>query len=453
MVGFHLISMFNVVLFDRFLMGFSLSIHIILASIGIVLPLVILIAEFIGIKYKNKYYSTMAKRLTIPFVIFFAVGTASGTLVALNLLLLWPKFMALVSQVAILPVYLEVFAFFLESIFIGIYIYSWDKFKNRYLHLIAGIPIVVGSALSGVLITMLNAFMNTPSGFNISSYLLTGVVSGIKPLDVFHTASTYLEISHVMSTIYFAGSFILILFASYMLLRIKKEETEKRKYYTSMLKLLLIIAIISVIFSIYTGITSLKALITLQPEKFAAIEANLYNQTNAPERLFGIPDNGTVKDYIAIPNLQSILSTGSPSGEVPGLISYPRDTWPPLIIHDLFDLMVFFGFGIGFLLFIILILWWRNASNLERKSVLILLMLSGIVAVILLEAGWVVDELGRQPWIIYNVMLVSQAANYSTSIIPITFAILLFYIFALPFTLVVIVRVLRNRDLNKELKK
>jgi cytochrome bd ubiquinol oxidase subunit I len=445
--------MLNVVIFDRGLMGFSLAVHIVLAAIGIVLPLVIITAEFLGIRYKNKYYTVMAKRLAIIFVIFFAVGTASGTLVALNLLLLWPKFMALVSQVAILPVYLEVFVFFLESIFLGIYFYSWDKFKNKYLHLLTGIPIIIGSALSGVLITMLNAFMNTPAGFNIQNYLATGAITNINPLAVFNTPSTYIEISHVISTIYFAGSFIFIAYASFMLLRTKEKDKEKRKYYISMLKILLIIAIIAVAFSIVTGIKSLTSLITLQPEKFAAIEANLYNQTNAPERLFGLPVNGTLKDYLPIPNLQSILATGSPNGEVPGLSAFPRSTWPPLIIHDLFDLMVFFGFGIGFVLLIILILWLRKSSNLEKRSVLIILFLSGIMALILLEAGWIVDELGRQPWIIYNVMLVSQAANYSTSIIPISFAILLFYIFVIPFTLIVIVRIFKNRKLEEELRK
>ncbi len=445
--------MFDVVIFDRFLMAFSLAVHIILASIGIALPVIILIAEFLGIRYGNKYYTVMARRLAIVFAIFFAVGAASGTLVALNLVLLWPKFMAIVGQVAIIPIYLEVFVFFLESIFIGIYFYSWDKFKNKYMHLITGIPIAVGSVMSGVFITMLNAWMNTPTGFNIATYLSTGAITDVNPLAVFSTPSTFIEISHVISAVYFAGTFMFIFYASFMLLRTDKKDTNKRKYYLSMLKLLLIIAIITTGMAVYTGINSISSLYTIQPEKFAAIEANLFSQSHAPERLFGIFQNGTLKYYINIPNLQSILETGNPNSTVPGLMSYPRYTWPPLFIHDLFDLMVLFGFGIGFLLIAVFVLWIINKENLENRIVLWLLLLSGIMAVILLESGWVVDEVGRQPWIIYNVMLVSQAANYSTSVIPITFVILLFYIFIIPFTLLVIKRIFKSRPLEGELEK
>src|SRR5690348_4748154 len=125
-------------------MGFSLGVHIPLASIGMALPLIILIAEYLGIRYKDNAYLVMAKRLSIVLVVLFAIGTASGMLVALNILLLWPKFMQLVAQVAMLPFYLESFVFFMETIFLGIYIYSWDKFKNPYAHLLSGVPIVIG---------------------------------------------------------------------------------------------------------------------------------------------------------------------------------------------------------------------------------------------------------------------------------------------------------------------
>ena len=127
-----MVELIPIVFFDRFLMGFSLFIHIILASLGIALPVIILSAEYIGLRNKSVFYRTLAKRLAIAFVVLFAIGTASGMLVAVEMLVLWPNFMQLVSQVAILPFYIEVFAFFVETIFIGIYFYSWDRFKNRY---------------------------------------------------------------------------------------------------------------------------------------------------------------------------------------------------------------------------------------------------------------------------------------------------------------------------------
>ena len=260
-----------VVPFDRFLMAFSLAVHIVLAAVGIALPAVMLIAEYLGIRYKNQYFEMMARRLSLAFVALFAIGTASGLLVALNIFLLWPTFMALVSQVAILPFYIEVFAFFLESIFLGAYIFSWDKFRNRYAHVLIGIPIAIGGALSGILITMINAFMNTPVGFDIPAYLKTGVLTNIAPLAVFTAPSTWIEVAHVMSTVYFTGGFILLSYGALMLLKTRREQGLRRDYYVAWLKLLLVIVALATAFSLFTGVKSIESLLHLQPEKFAAI--------------------------------------------------------------------------------------------------------------------------------------------------------------------------------------
>ena len=435
--------------FDRFLMGFSLFVHIILAVIGVALPLIILLAEYLGIKYKDNDYAILSKRLMIVFIVLFAVGSASGMLVALNLFLLWPNFMALVGQVAILPVYMEVFAFFLESIFIGVYVYSRDKFTGKYSHLIAGIPIAIGAAMSAVLITMLNAFMNTPAGFNIPAYLQNGTLAGINPLAVFSTPSTGIEVVHVLVTSYFAGSFIFAGYMAYMLFRSTDEQ--KKRYYRKALVMILAISTIFTFASVITGSLSISSMLTTQPEKFAAIEGNIYPQAFAPERVGGMLVGNTLRDYIAIPNLQSILATGNASGMVPGLISYPRDTWPPLFVHDLFDLLVFLGFAIGGFLLLIMLLHLIKKDPLGNSKIQLLLALCGVLAVVLLETGWVMAEVGRQPWIIYNVMTVSQAANYSTSVLPFTVAILIFYIFIMPFTVIVLRRIFRDRPLEAEL--
>ncbi len=433
-----------VIAYDRFLMGFSLAVHIILAAIGIALPLIIIGCELVGLKKHDDYYIRLAKRLTIMLIVFFAVGTASGTLVALNLLLLWPKFMVLVSKVAILPIYIEVFAFFTEAIFLGIYVYSWDKFKNRYMHVVVGALVALGAVLSAVFITMLNAFMNTPAGFDISAYISKGVITGVNPLAVFFTPSTLIEVAHVISTSYFAGGFIFVLYFAYMML---KSSGEERMHYRKGMNIVFTIVLIAVIFSVLTGILSILNTYRFQPEKYAAFELNLYPTTNAAELIGGFYSGGKVIDAISIPNLQSILANGSASTPVPGLSSFPMDTWPPLIIHTLFDTMVFLGFGFGLFLLIILILILLKRHPFDNRIVLKLLILAGIVAVILLEMGWVAAEVGRQPWIVYNVMLVSQAANTSQSVIPIAIAIIFVYAIILPVTLLVIRRLLRDRPL------
>jgi cytochrome d ubiquinol oxidase subunit I len=433
--------------FDRFLMGFSLAVHIILASIGIALPAIIIIAEFLGIRKKDRVYTTLAKRLSLVLVVLFAVGTASGTLVALELFLLWPKFMALVGQVAILPVYIEVFAFFLEAIFLAIYMLSWESFEGKYIHVLFGVLVGIGGAASAVLITMLNSFMNTPNGFNIPAYLSTGIIKDVNPLAVFSTPATGIEVSHVLATSYFAGAFIFCAYMAYMLL---KCDPQHKEYYMKGLKITFSLVLIATFFSVVTGIISINSLAQIQPEKYAAFEANFLTRSNASEIIGGILINGTLRDYFSIPGLQSVL-LGSPNAIAPGLNEFPENTWPPLIVHDTFDLMVLLGFGFGLFVFVILVLQLIRKRPFERRWILYLIVIAGGFAVLLLELGWMTAEVGRQPWIIYNVMLVSDAANYSASVIPIVIALIAVYALILPVTAIILKKLFRDRALSEEL--
>ena len=443
--------MISPVIFDRFDMGFSLAVHILLVIIGMILPVFILCAEIIGTKMKDRYYLTLARRLTLAFIVFFGVGTASGTLVAANLLFLWPKFMSFVGQVAILPVYAEVFAFFLEAVFIGVYIYSADKFRSRYAHAAVMVLIAVGAALSAVFITMLNAFMNTPTGFNISAYLATGKLTDLNPLAVFNTPSTWVEVAHVVATSYFAGIFVLVAYFAFRLLGAGKRNEEVRIYYRKAISLALVIALFATLAAIATGLITISSLYSIQPEKYAALELDLYPTTHAPELIGGFYSNGNIVDAIAIPNLQSILATGSAAGAVPGLSSYPKDTWPPLFVHFMFDILVFFAFAMGAFFILLLILKFAKVDLLRNRYVMYLYIIAAAVAVFLLEDGWIMSEVGRQPWIIYGVMTVAQAANYSASTIPIAIAVVLFYAFILPFTAFILKLIFANRQLESDL--
>ncbi len=436
-------------IFERFLMGFSLSVHIILAAIGIALPLIILICEYMSKRYKDKAYTIMARRLTTIFLITFAVGTASGTIVALELLFLWPKFMALVSQVAILPVLSEVFVFFGEAIFLAIYIYFRDKLSNPYAPMAILLIIAVCAASSGAFITMLNAFMNTPVGFNITAYLQNGTVTGVNPLAVFDSPSSSLEIAHVLVTSYFTGTFIFLGYFALMLLGSRSEK--EKDYYRKGIRIMFCVVTVATFLALITGSMSITQLLAQQPEKYAAIELNLAPQSHAPEIIGGIYYNGSIHDYIAIPNLQSILATGSANGTVPGLSSFPQSTWPPLFIHLLFDLLVFLGFAIGLFLIIVALLELARMKPFENRIMLSLLILCSVLSVVLVESGWVMAEVGRQPWIIYNVMTVTAASNYSSGILPIAALFLLFYILIIPFTLIVLRRLFSKRPLETEL--
>ncbi len=457
--------MLNPILFDRITMGFSLAIHIFLVSFGISLPIVIGASEFIGIKYKDKYYAALAKRLTTALLIFFAIGTASGTVVALELLLLWPKFMALIGSVDILPLYIEVFAFFTEAIFLATYAYSWDKIKNQYYHFLLVIPVILGSVGSGILITLLNSFMNTPAGFNIAKYLSSGTITGVNPIQALFPPSAIYEDPHAVGGTILAG---LMMTLAYFVYRQYRSSGKARNYYRKASKLLLGIISIVAVFVIYTGIYSIEMLYYIQPEKYAAFEGDLVPTAHAAEMLFGFFVNGKWIDYISIPNLQSILATGSASGLVPGLSQFPAYTWPPLMVHDMFDAMVLLGFLLGIYLLVADLLLILGKYRGRFASVPLLAKISkldvwgskwatataaafGGLALILMELGWVMEELGRQPWIIYDVMLVSQAGNLSSSILPIMAAIIAFYIIIVPFTIIYIMRRFKSRPVEGEL--
>ncbi|MDE1868928.1 MAG: cytochrome ubiquinol oxidase subunit I [Candidatus Micrarchaeota archaeon] len=439
------------IIFDRATMGFALSVHIVLAVIGITLPVIIAVCEYLAARRDDNDYKVMARRLSVMLVILFAAGTASGVLVAVNLLFLWPAFMSLAGSVAILPVYIEVFAFFGEAIFLAMYFYGRGGFSNKYAP--AAVMAVAGffGILSAMLITMLNAFMNTPAGFDIPQYLSTGVLSGINPLAVFNTPSTWIEVAHVVATSYFAGAFIFVAYFAYRLLKTDKDVL--KRYFRKGLKISLAIAFVATIASLYTGILSIATLSTLQPEKYAAIELDLVPQSHAPEYIGGIITNNTVVGAIPIPNLQSILDTGSPSGSVPGLSQFPQSTWPTTYVHLMFDAMVGVGFLIGiFLALLLLVRVVLRKDVLKSRLMLLLMIVSGILSVFLLEDGWIMSELARQPWIIYNVMTVVQAGNPSSSIVPLSIGIVVFYIVIIPLTLLVIKKIGKNVALEDELK-
>ncbi len=441
----------DILIIDRALMGFSLAVHIILAVIGMSLPVMISAAELLSMRGGNSGYKVLASRMTKALVLFFAVGTASGTVVAMELFLLWPKFMALAGQVAILPVYMEVFAFFTEAIFIAIYVHTFDSDWGKLRHWLASVIIIIGSAATAMFITLLNAFMNTPVGFNIQTYLQTGNLTDISPTAVFSSPSAGVEVPHVLATSYFAGIMLILAYLAYGF--IKSDSDVLRRYYGSGMRIAFAIGIVATLAALVTGIVSITSLYSLQPEKYAALEADLVPMANAPEYIGGLFINGSYKYYIAIPGLQSLLATGSLSGSVPGLSSYPQSTWPPLFpLHVMFDVVVFGGFLEGLLMFLIVAMAFLRMKPLENKTVLWLLVAAGVFGLFVLEDGWIMEELGRQPWIIYNVMTVASAANYSTGVLPIMALLALFYITVIPFTIIVLNRVLRAEKLEEVLK-
>lgn len=439
--------------FVRFLFAFTIGSHILLVSTSISLSILISAAEFISIRRGDRVYEALARKLTKVFVVSFGVGTASGIVMAVELVILFPTFMTLVSQTGvILLLYFEMFAFFLEILALVLYVYYWDSFRNRYVHWAASLFVITGTLLSAVLITMVNAWMNTPNGFNIAAFTSKGLVSGVQPWAVLQTPSTVTEVFHVLPTTVLAGSTIIGSFFAYWCIR--SRDAGEKEMFGKALRILGVIGILTILLSVITGAGEISTLLTAQPLKFAALEANPIPGTNLPEKLFGGVVNGTPPTFaggIIIPGAQSFLAkleTGIAT--LPGLSSYSASVWPPLLVHATFDTMVVGGMALGafFLLYLVALLLKRRPY--ESKFFLYLQIPAAVLAVLVYLLGWATDEIGRQPWIVYNVMKVEAAANTSTSMFVPGILIMLFYVLILPASFYFYARIFRQSDGQKE---
>jgi cytochrome d ubiquinol oxidase subunit I len=436
----------NSVLWSRILSGETLGFHIIWATIGVGVPIFISLAELCGILKKDDHFILLARRWTRGFVITVAVGVVTGTCIGLMLSLLWPKFMQLVGNVISLPLFMETFAFFFEAIFLGIYLYTWDRFKKPIFHWLTSIPIFVGSTMSAVFITTVDSFMNTPAGFKLTP---TGEITNIDPIAAMLNPSTPTRVAHVLTSAYVTCGFLLAAIAAIHLLRGKTHD-----YYIKALRLTMTASFVLALLTFVAGDLSGKFLAKHQPAKLAAGEWHFETQESAPLILGGILDEKTlqVKYGIKIPYALSFLSTGSLSGKVTGLNDIPRSQWPPLFIHYLFDGMVAIGFYLMFISALYLLLWWKNKGNHWHPWVLRGIILAAPLSFLAIEMGWIYAEIGRQPWIITGLMRVDQAATTADNVGTVTLLFSLLYVILAAVALTVLTRLFRHHPAEQELE-
>ncbi|MDQ0162130.1 cytochrome ubiquinol oxidase subunit I [Aeribacillus alveayuensis] len=393
------------VILSRMLTTLTLAFHIIFATIGVGVPVMISIAEFIGVKRNDPYYLLLARRWTRGFVVTVAVGVVTGTCIGLQLSLLWPSFMEIAGQVISLPLFMETFAFFFEAIFLGIYLYTWDRFQKPIYHWLLSIPIVIGSSLSAFFITTVNAFMNTPQGFTIEGRTITG----IDPISAMFNPATPSKVFHVLSTSYMTSAFILATITALAILKGKKGEYEKKA-----LNLTMIASFVFSLLSFVAGDVSAKFLAEHQPEKLAAGEWHFETEKGADLILFGtLNEDGEIENEIRIPKLLSFLSFNDFDAEVIGLNEFPEDERPPLWIHYMFDIMVSIGVYSLLISFLYLIFMKWKKSLLYTRLFLWLISIAGPLTMIAIEAGWIYAEVGRQPWILRGYMKVAEGATTS----------------------------------------
>ncbi|SFJ06902.1 cytochrome ubiquinol oxidase subunit I [Thermoflavimicrobium dichotomicum] len=434
------------VMWSRLLTAETLGFHIIWATIGVGVPVFISLAEGWGIYKKDPHYILMAKRWTRGFVITVAVGVVTGTCIGLMLSMLWPQFMKLVGNVISLPLFLETFAFFFEAIFLGIYLYTWDRFKNPVYHWLTSIPVILGSTLSAVFITTVNAFMNTPAGVKYNP--VTGKISDIDPIAAMFNPSTPSQVAHVVSSAYLTCGFLLGGIAAYHLLKNRNHD-----YYKKALRLTMSVGFILAILTLVAGDISGKFLAKHQPAKLAAAEWHFETQTKAPLIFGGVLDEETleVKYGIRIPYALSILAHNTPHGKVIGLNDIPKDQWPPLYIHYLFDMMVAIGFYLIIVSGLFVWNWIRKRGNEWNKWILRAIVLGAPLSFVAIETGWIYAEVGRQPWIITGMMRVKDAATTAQHVDTMFVLFTTLYIALTLISIAVLIRLFRNKTPENEL--
>jgi len=369
------------------------------------MPLLMAIAEWRYLKTGDEVYYTLARRWAIGTAIMFAVGAVSGTVLSFELGLLWPRFMKWAGGIIGMPFSLEGFAFFTEAIFFGIYMYGWHRISPR-AHLAAGLVVALSGMASAVFVVVANSWMNTPVGFK----LVEGQPVDIHPLAVLTNPAALHETIHMTIAAYIATGFAVAGIHAFMLLRDRNNPFHKKA-----LAIALAVGALAALAQPISGDFAAREVARLQPIKFAASEGLFESQRGAPLAIGGIPDVKThrLRYAIDLPDMLSLMTYHDPHALVRGLDSFPQRDWPnPLIpVHLAFQVMVGAGFAM-----VSVVLWagwllWRRHTIYDTAWFLRALVAASPLGIIAVEAGWVVTELGRQPWIIYGVMRTADAVT------------------------------------------
>lgn len=386
-------------------MGTSLAFHIIFSALGVGLPLLLCIAEGLALKYKDPNWMLLTRRWAKAAAILFAIGAVSGTILSFELGLLWPTYTKFAGSVVGLPFALEGFAFFLEAIFLGLYLYGWDRLSPR-AHWLCSFPIWISGLASAWFIVSVNSWMNTPAGFVIKN----GQIVDINPWQAMFNPSTPYETIHMMLSCYVATGFGVAAVYAFAMLRGKRTT-----YHWKALRLAMAMGAIAIPLQIISGDANARFLLDAQPAKLAAMEGVFHTTSGAPLTIGGWANSDTGQVYYAIeiPYGLSILATGDPHATIKGLDAIPRSDWPIVeATHFSFDAMV--GCGL-FALLIGLLFWlfaWRKKRAWQQNRwMLIGILLAGPLSFAAIEFGWMVTEFGRQPWVIVNFLRTANAVT------------------------------------------
>jgi len=385
-------------------MALSLGFHIIFSCIGMVMPFFMAVAHYYYLKTNKIVYKNVTKAWSKGVAIFFATGAVSGTVLSFELGLLWPKFMQHAGPIFGMPFSLEGTAFFIEAIALGFFLYGWDRF-NKWFHWFTGVIVGVSGLASGILVVAANAWMNSPAGFDF----VDGQYINVDPIKAMFNKAWFSQALHMSVAAFAATGFAVA--GVHALMIIRKQNVN---FHTKSFTIAAVFGCVAAILQPLSGDISAKDVAERQPAKLAAMEAHFHTEKSAGLVLGGIPDPANKKvDYaIKIPGLLSFMAHGDFNAEVKGLDQIPLKDQPPVAItHYAFQIMVGLGMTMMLISFLYFLALWKKKNWLQSDWLLKLFVAATPIGFIAVEAGWTVTEVGRQPWIIYNVMRTADAVT------------------------------------------
>jgi cytochrome bd ubiquinol oxidase subunit I len=390
-------------------MAFTLAFHIVLSCVGVALPATILIANYIGLKKDDHDAIELAQRWSKAMAVTFAVGAVTGTVLSFEFGLLWPHFMERFGAAFGIAFGIEGLFFFLEAIFLAIYIYGWKRLPP-WLHFWSGVPMFVTGIGGAFAVVAANSWMNQPQGFALDA---AGKVTEVEPLKVIFNNATPYEVPHMILAAYMVVGFLVASIYAVGMLKGRRDRLHRLGVLIP-----LTVACIATPIQLFVGDTAAREVAKDQPAKFAAMECIQDTGGHQTEYVGGICTAEGVNFAIPIPDLDSLLVGFSPDAKVTGLNDIPNDERPPdnTFLHLAFDTMVGIGSALLLLGAWLLLSWWKKRDIPRTPWFLKAVAVSGVGAILALWSGWIVTEVGRQPWIVYKYMKTSEAVTNANGI-------------------------------------
>jgi cytochrome d ubiquinol oxidase subunit I len=385
-------------------MAFTLAFHIVLSCLGVALPAMILIANYVGLKRGDEAAMELARRWSKAMAVTFAVGAVTGTVLSFEFGLLWPHFMDRFGSAFGIAFAIEGLFFFTEAIFLAIYIYGWKRLGG-WAHFWSGVPMVITGIGGAFAVVAANSWMNQPQGFTLDA---AGKVVDTNPGQILFNPATGYEVPHMILAAYMVVGFLVASIYAAGMLKGRRDRLHRLG-----LLIPLTIACIATPVQLFVGDTAAREVADHQPAKFAGMECIQKTGTHQTEYVGGICTSDGVKGAIPIPDLDSFLVGFSSDTKVTGLASIPVDERPPdnTLLHLAFDGMVGIGTALLALGAWLAFVWWRRRDIPQTPWFLRAVAISGAGAILALWAGWIVTEVGRQPWIVQGYMRTSEAVT------------------------------------------